>query len=208
MLLIFIRIKQTFLLSSFDLILNFATNKQKKKRERTKSERERKNKKRANEQKANEQRTSEQKDEKTKEWKNDWNERTRLKTYAVLIRSNIITTLKLFNDWWDKIINIKLIKLINCSFNKKDKKKKNWRKFFNYRLTSKNTKNDVLTFDTILQCWAIQHISFSVVFIKFSSLTSLSSTIEKSDDDVDFTLIDFINRKINQNKRSQNSLFI
>jgi hypothetical protein len=65
-----------------------------------------------------------------------------------------------------------------------------------------------LTFDTILQCWAIQHISFSVVFIKFSSLTSLSSTIEKSDDDVDFTLIDFINRKINQNKRSQNSLFI
>ncbi len=98
MLLIFIRIKQTFLLSSFDLILNFATNKQKKKRERTKSERERKNKKRANEQKANEQRTSEQKDEKTKEWKNDWNERTRLKTYAVLIRSNIITTSRLFND--------------------------------------------------------------------------------------------------------------
>jgi sortase (surface protein transpeptidase) len=56
MLLIFIRVKQTFLLSSFDLILNFATNKQKEKRERTKNERERKNKERTNEQKANEQR--------------------------------------------------------------------------------------------------------------------------------------------------------
>jgi sortase (surface protein transpeptidase) len=60
MLLIFIRIKQTFLLSSFDLILNLATNKQREKRKRTKSERERKNKK-----KANEQRTNEQRNEKT-----------------------------------------------------------------------------------------------------------------------------------------------
>ncbi len=66
MLLIFIRVKQTFLLSSFDLILNFATNKQKEKRERTKNERERKNKERTNEQKANEQRN-----ERTKKWKND-----------------------------------------------------------------------------------------------------------------------------------------
>jgi hypothetical protein len=33
----------------------------------------------------------------------------------------------------------------------KKQKKKNERKFFNYRLTSKNAKNDVLTFDTILQ---------------------------------------------------------
>jgi sortase (surface protein transpeptidase) len=56
MLLIFIRVKQTFLLSSFDLILNLAINKQKEKRERTKSERERKNKERTNEQKTNEQR--------------------------------------------------------------------------------------------------------------------------------------------------------
>jgi sortase (surface protein transpeptidase) len=61
MLLIFIRIKQTFLLSFFDLILNFATDKQKKKRERTKNERKRKNKKRASEQ-----RTNEQRNEKTK----------------------------------------------------------------------------------------------------------------------------------------------
>ncbi len=66
MLLIFIRIKQTFLLSFFDLILNFATDKQKKKRERTKNERKRKNKKRASEQ-----RTNEQRNEKTKKWKND-----------------------------------------------------------------------------------------------------------------------------------------
>jgi hypothetical protein len=29
---------------------------------------------------------------------------------------------------------------------------------------------------------------------------SFSSTIEESDDDVDFALIDFINRKINQNE--------
>jgi hypothetical protein len=62
MLLIFIRIKQTFLLFSFDLILNLATNKQKKKRERIKSERERKNKERTSEQ-----RTNEQRNEKTKE---------------------------------------------------------------------------------------------------------------------------------------------
>ncbi len=60
MLLIFIRIKQTFLLLFFDLILNLATNKQREKRKRTKSERERKNKK-----KANEQRTNEQRNEKT-----------------------------------------------------------------------------------------------------------------------------------------------
>jgi hypothetical protein len=56
MLLIFIRIKQTFLLSSFDLVLNLATNKQKKKRERTKNERERKNRERTSEQRASEQR--------------------------------------------------------------------------------------------------------------------------------------------------------
>jgi Flp pilus assembly protein TadB len=66
MLLIFIRIKQTFLLSFFDLILNFAINKQKrrdnKKNERIESERERKNKERTSEQ-----RTSEQKNEKTTE---------------------------------------------------------------------------------------------------------------------------------------------
>jgi hypothetical protein len=29
---------------------------------------------------------------------------------------------------------------------------------------------------------------------------NFSSTIEKDDDDVDFALIDFINRKINQNE--------
>jgi uncharacterized protein YlxW (UPF0749 family) len=71
MLLIFIRIKRTFLLFSFDLILNLATNKQKerdnKKNERTKSERERKNKERTSEQKANEQKANEQKSEKTTE---------------------------------------------------------------------------------------------------------------------------------------------
>ncbi len=66
MLLIFIRIKQTFLLSSFDLILNFAINKQREKRERTKNEREQKNRDKASEQKANEQRN-----ERTEEWKND-----------------------------------------------------------------------------------------------------------------------------------------
>jgi hypothetical protein len=56
MLLIFIRIKQTFLLSFFDLILKLATNKQRKRRERTKSEREQKNRERASEQKTSEQR--------------------------------------------------------------------------------------------------------------------------------------------------------
>jgi hypothetical protein len=56
MLLIFIRVKQTFLLFFFDLILNLATNKQRKERERTESERERKNKERTSEQKASEQR--------------------------------------------------------------------------------------------------------------------------------------------------------
>ncbi len=66
MLLIFIRIKQTFLLSSFDLILNLATNKQKEKRKRTESERERKNR-----EKTSEQRTSEQRNERTEELKND-----------------------------------------------------------------------------------------------------------------------------------------
>jgi hypothetical protein len=62
--------------------------------------------------------------ERTEEWKNDWNERARLQAYAVLIRSSIITTSRLFNDWWNKIINIKSIKLINNSFNEKDKKKR------------------------------------------------------------------------------------
>jgi hypothetical protein len=80
----------------------------------------------------------------------------------------------------------------------KKTKKKERTKIFHYSLTSKNAKNDVLTFNTTLQCWTIQHISFSVVLIKFSSLMSFSSTIEKSDDDADFALIDFINRKINQ----------
>jgi hypothetical protein len=51
MLLIFIWVKQTFLLFFFDLILNLATNKQKKWN----------NKERMSEQKASEQRTSEQK---------------------------------------------------------------------------------------------------------------------------------------------------
>jgi hypothetical protein len=97
---------------------------------------------------------------------------------------------------------------MNNSFNEKNQKKKNWRKFFNYCLTSRNAENDVLTFDTILQCWAIQRTSFSVVFIKFSSLMSFSSTIEEDDDDVDSALFNFINRKINQNKRLQDSLFI
>jgi uncharacterized protein YlxW (UPF0749 family) len=71
MLLIFIRIKRTFLLFSFDLILNLATNKQKKRdnkeNERIKNERERKNKERTNEQKANEQKANEQKNERTTE---------------------------------------------------------------------------------------------------------------------------------------------
>jgi hypothetical protein len=91
---------------------------------------------------------------------------------------------------------------------RKIKKKKERTKVSHYRLTSKNAENDVLTFDTTLQCRAIQRISFSVVLIKFSSLMSLSSKIEENDDDVDFALIDFINRKINQNERSQDSLFI
>jgi hypothetical protein len=56
MLLIFIRIKQTFLLLFFDLILNLATNKQRKRRKRIKNERERKNKERASEQRMSEQR--------------------------------------------------------------------------------------------------------------------------------------------------------
>jgi hypothetical protein len=131
----------------------------------------------------------------------------RLQTYAVLIRSSIITTSRLFNDWWDKIINIKSIKLINNSFNEKNSNKKRT-KVFHYRLTSRNAKNDVLTFDTILQCWAIQRISFSVVFIKFSSLMNFSSTIEENNDDVNSALMNFINRKINQNEWSRDSLFI
>jgi hypothetical protein len=135
--------------------------------------------------------------EQTEKWKKDCNERMKLKTYTILIRSNIITTLRLFNDWWDKIINIKLIILINNSFNKKNKRKKIEQKFFNYCLTLKNAKNDVLTFNTILQCWAIQRISFRVVFIKFSNLINFSSTMKENDNDVDFTLINFINRKIN-----------
>jgi hypothetical protein len=64
------------------------------------------------------------KNERTKKWKNDWDERTRLQAYAALIRSSIVTTSRLFNDWWDKIINIKSIKLINSSFNEKNKKKR------------------------------------------------------------------------------------
>ncbi len=90
---------------------------------------------------------------------------------------------------------------------RKTKEKKNERESFDYRLTSRDAENcDVLTFDTILQYWAIQRTSFSVVLIKLSSLMSLWSTIEESDDDVDFALIDFINRKINRNERSRNSL--
>jgi hypothetical protein len=156
------------------------------------------------EQKKNERTENERTEsERTEEWKNDWNERARLQAYAVLIRSSIVTTSRLFNDWWNKIINIKSIKLINSSFNEKDQKK-----VFHYRLTSRNAESDVLTFDTTLQCWAIQRISFSVVFIKFSSLMNFSSTIKEDDDDADFAIINFINRKINQNERSQNSLFI
>jgi hypothetical protein len=66
MLLIFIRVKRRFLLFSFDLILNLATDKQKerdnKKSERTENERERENRERTSEQRA-----SEQKNEKTTE---------------------------------------------------------------------------------------------------------------------------------------------
>jgi hypothetical protein len=91
---------------------------------------------------------------------------------------------------------------------KKTKKKKERAKVFHYRVTSRNAESDVLTFDTILQCWTIQRILFNVVLIKFSSLMNFSSTIEEDDDDVDSALIDFINRKINQNERSRNSLFI
>jgi hypothetical protein len=89
---------------------------------------------------------------------------------------------------------------------RKIKEKEERAKVSHYRLTSRNAESDVLTFDTILQCWAIQRISFSVVLIKFSSLMSLSSTVEESDDDADSALIDFISRKINQNERSQDSL--
>ncbi len=85
-------------------------------------------------------------------------------------------------------------------------KEKKTIKFLDYCLTSRNAENDVLTFDTILQCRTIQRISFSVVLIKFSSLMRFSSTIEENDDDVDFALINFINRKINRNKRSRDSL--
>jgi hypothetical protein len=91
---------------------------------------------------------------------------------------------------------------------KKIKEKEERTKVFHYRLTSRDAESDVLTFDTTLQCWAIQRISFSVVLIKFSSLMSFSSTVEENDDDADFALIDFISRKINQNERSQDSLFI
>ncbi len=192
--------------------MNLATNKQKN--ETTKKEWANKERTRTREQKENERTENERTEnertesERTKEWKNDWDERTSLQTYAALIRNNIITTSRLFNDWWDKIINIKSIKLINNSFNEKDKRKKKRTKISHYRLTSRNAENDVLTFDTILQCWAIQRISFSVVLIKFSSLMNLSSTIKENDDDVDFALIDFINRKINQNEQSRDSLFI
>jgi DNA-directed RNA polymerase subunit K/omega len=34
------------------------------------------------------------------------------------------------------------------------------------------------------------------------------ATIKKNDDDIDFALINFINRKINQNERSRDSLLI
>jgi hypothetical protein len=91
---------------------------------------------------------------------------------------------------------------------RKIKEKEKRAKVFHYRLTSRNAENDVLTFDTTLQCRAIQRMSFNVVLIKFSSLISLSSTVEEDDDDADFALINFINRKINQNERSQDSLFI
>jgi hypothetical protein len=37
---------------------------------------------------------------------------------------------------------------------------------------------------------------------------NFSSTVEENDDDVDSALINFINRKINQNEQSQDSLFI
>ncbi len=81
---------------------------------------------------------------------------------------------------------------------KKTKEKEERTRISHYRLTSRNAENDVLTFDTTLQCRAIQRISFNVVLIKFSSLMNFSSTNEKNDDDADFALIDFINRKINQ----------
>jgi uncharacterized protein YlxW (UPF0749 family) len=74
MLLIFIQIKRTFLLFSFDLILNLATNKQKRKRrERTKSERERENRERASEQRTSKQKASEQKasEQRTSEQRNE-----------------------------------------------------------------------------------------------------------------------------------------
>jgi hypothetical protein len=89
---------------------------------------------------------------------------------------------------------------------RKTKEKEKRTRVSHYRLTSRDAENDVLTFDTTLQCRAIQRISFSVVLIKFSSLMSLSSTVEENDDDVDSALIDFISRKINQNERSRDSL--
>ncbi len=196
--------------------MNLATNKQRDEttkkewanKERTRTKEQRKNERTKNERTENERTKSEwTESERTEKWKNDWNERASLQTYAVLIRSNIITTSKLFNDWWNKIINIKSIKLINNSFNEKDKTKQRT-KVFHYRLTSRNAESNVLTFDTILQCWTIQRILFSVVFIKFSNLMNFSSIIEEDDDDVNSALIDFINRKINQNERSRNSLFI
>jgi hypothetical protein len=65
MLLIFIRVKQTFLLSSFDLILNLAINKQKKNvNEQKTSENERTEKERTNRKRANKE-MKEQKNEKT-----------------------------------------------------------------------------------------------------------------------------------------------
>jgi hypothetical protein len=123
MLLIFIRIKRTFLLFFFDLILNLAINKQKD--ETTKKKWTNKEWARTKEQRKNERTENERtENERTKEWKNDWDERAKLQTYAILIRNNITTTSKLFNNWWDKIINIKSIKLINNSFNEKNRKKR------------------------------------------------------------------------------------
>ncbi len=61
----------------------WARTKEQRKNERTKSER------------TENERT---KNERTKEWKNDWDERASLQTYAILIQNNIITTSRLFND--------------------------------------------------------------------------------------------------------------
>ncbi len=120
MLLIFIRVKRTFLLSSFDLILNLATNKQKRSETTKKMSKQRENERTENERTENERTES----ERTEEWKNDWDERARLQAYAALVRSSIVTTSRLFNDWWDKIINIKSTKLINSSFNEKNQRKR------------------------------------------------------------------------------------